>query len=109
MNSQIVPAKQMAQIAGEIQRSRSNHHQSDFPYNASTRCSILPMTRSIQFCFEPWPRSFKSRAHISGVSVSETKPDARIATTIVIANSRKRSEERRVGKEWRSREALNQG
>ena len=29
------------------------------------------------------------RAHISGVSVSETTPDARIATMIVTANSRK--------------------
>ena len=30
-----------------------------------------------------------SRAHISGVSVSDTRPEARIATTIVTANSRK--------------------
>jgi hypothetical protein len=30
-----------------------------------------------------------SRAHISGVSVRETRPDAMIATTMVIANSRK--------------------
>ena len=29
------------------------------------------------------------RAHISGVSVSETMPDAMIATMIVMANSRK--------------------
>jgi hypothetical protein len=48
-----------------------------------------PITRSIQVFFIPSPRSFSNRAHISGVSVSETKPDARIAMTIVIANSRK--------------------
>ena len=48
-----------------------------------------PITRSIQVFFAPWPRSFSSRAHISGVSVSETKPEAKMAITIVIANSRK--------------------
>ena len=48
-----------------------------------------PMTRSIQVFFEPSPRSFSSRAHISGVSVSDTRPDAKIEMTIVIANSRK--------------------
>ena len=35
------------------------------------------------------PRSFRMREHISGVSVSETKPEARIAMIMVTANSRK--------------------
>ena len=86
--SQIVPARQTTQMIGETQRCRRNH-QSDPPYIASTRFSMPPITRSAQVFFEPWPRSFKSRAHIRGVRVSDTKPEAKIAITIVMANSRK--------------------
>ena len=86
--SQTVPARQMTQMIGEIQRCRRNHHN-DPPYIASTRFSMPPITRSIKVFFEPSPRCFKSRAHISGVSVSDTRPEAKIAITMVIANSRK--------------------
>ena len=48
-----------------------------------------PPARSTQFCLMPCPRGFSRRAHISGVSVSETRPEAMIETTMVIANSRK--------------------
>ena len=37
----------------------------------------------------PALRSPRIRAHIKGVSVSDTRPDARIATMIVTENSRK--------------------
>src|SRR5437016_11436654 len=47
------------------------------------------LTRSIQVFFDPSPRGFNNRAHIKGVRVSETKPEAKIAITMVIANSRK--------------------
>ncbi len=47
------------------------------------------MTRSIQVCCAPWPRSLSSRAVIRGVRVSDTSPEARMATTMVTANSRK--------------------
>src|SRR6266542_3576431 len=82
--SKIVPARQTTQITGEIHRCRRNH-QSDPPYKASTRFSMPPITRSIQVFFAPSPRGFNSRAHISGVSVSDTRPEAKIAITIVIA------------------------
>src|SRR6266498_1391612 len=85
--SKIVPARQTTQITGEIHRCRRNH-QSDSPYKASTRFSMPPITRSIQVFFAPSPRGFNRRAHISGVSVSDTRPEAKIAITIVIANSR---------------------
>ena len=48
-----------------------------------------PITRSIQVFFAPSPRSASSREHISGVSVSETMPLAKIDTMMVIENSRK--------------------
>src|SRR5437667_57914 len=86
--SQMVPARQTIQISGEIHRCRRNH-QSDPPYAASTRFSMPPITRSIQVFFAPSPRSFNNRAHMSGVRVSDTRPDAKIAMTIVMANSRK--------------------
>ena len=86
--SQTVPARQITQMIGEIQRCRRNH-QSDPPYIRSTRFSMPPITRSTQVFFEPSPRSFNNRAHMSGVSVSDTKPEAKIAITIVMANSRK--------------------
>ena len=44
---------------------------------------------SIQVLRCPVPRSTRMRAHISGVRVSEIRPEAKIATMIVIANSRK--------------------
>ena len=50
---------------------------------------MLPITRSAHVCLEPGPRSFSILAHISGVSVNDTRPEAKIATMIVIANSRK--------------------
>src|ERR1700693_3412647 len=75
--SQIVPARQTAQMIGETHRCRRNH-QSEPPYIRSTRFSMPPITRSTQVFFEPSPRSFKSRAHINGVSVSDTKPEAKI-------------------------------
>src|SRR5690242_10013121 len=78
--SQIVPPRQIIQIVGEIHRRRKNHH-SEAPYLASTRFSIPPITRSIHVLLEPWPRSLRSRAHMSGVSVSDTSPDAKIDTT----------------------------
>ena len=84
----IVPARQTTQIAVEIHR-RSRNHQSPRPYDPRTRFSTPPMTRSIQVFFEPGPRSWSRRADMSGVRVSDTMPDARTATTIVIANSRK--------------------
>ena len=37
----------------------------------------------------PGPRSRRMRAHISGVSVNEIRPEAKMATMIVTANSRK--------------------
>ena len=43
--------------------------------------------RSIHVFLCPGPRSASIRAHISGVSVSETTPEAMIATMIVTANS----------------------
>src|ERR1700682_766484 len=79
--SQTVPARQTAQIIGETQRWRRNH-QSDPPYSASTRFSIPPITRSTHVFFEPSPRSFKSRAHIKGVSVNDTRPEAKIEITM---------------------------
>src|SRR5437660_12597838 len=75
--SHIVPVRQITQMAGEMQRRRTNHH-SDAPYMASTRFSMPPITRSIQFFFAPSPRPFSSRAHINGVSVNDTKPEAKI-------------------------------
>ncbi len=45
---------------------------------ASTRFSTPPITRSTQVRLAPWPRSLSSRAHISGVSVSDTRPEAKI-------------------------------
>src|ERR1041384_700904 len=51
--------------------------------------SRRPITRSINVCFAPLPRSLSMREHMSGVTVSETIPEATIATTIVTANSRK--------------------
>ena len=47
------------------------------------------MTRSIHVFGAPGPRSLSNRAHISGVSVSDTSPEAKIATMMVTANSRK--------------------
>src|SRR5205807_3896967 len=88
VKSKMVPARQTTQMIGETQRWRRNH-QSDAPYTASTRFSMPPMTRSIQVFFDPSPRGFNNRAHISGVSVSETMPEAKIAITMVMANSRK--------------------
>src|SRR5258708_32429004 len=85
IKSHIVPARQITQIVGEIQRCRRNH-QSDPPYHPSTRFSIPPITRSIQVLRVPCPRSFSMRAHIKGVSVSETKPEAKIEITIVTPN-----------------------
>src|SRR6266436_1290111 len=86
--SQIVPARQTTQITGEIQRCFRNH-QSDPPYIASTRFSTPPMTRSIQVFFEPSPRSFSSRAHSKGVSVSATLLVANVAIEVVRGKSRK--------------------
>ena len=45
--------------------------------------------RSIQARLWPALRSPKMRAHIKGVSVNDTRPDARMATMIVTENSRK--------------------
>ena len=47
------------------------------------------MTRSIQVCFAPCPRSVSIREVMSGVSVSETTPEAKMEMTMVTANSRK--------------------
>src|SRR5213595_188765 len=47
------------------------------------------MTRSIQFFFARSPRSWSRPEHMSGVSVSETMPLAKIETMMVIENSRK--------------------
>ena len=56
---------------------------------ARKRFSASPAVRSTHVCLAPCPRSFRRRAHMSGVSVSDTRPEAKIATTIVTANSRK--------------------
>ena len=50
---------------------------------------MRPMTRSIQVCFAPCPRSVSIREVMSGVSVSETTPEAKMEMTMVTANSRK--------------------
>src|SRR5580698_5297402 len=50
---------------------------------------MAPKTRSIQVFFEFLPRSPRRREVISGVSVSETMPLARIEITMVMENSRK--------------------
>src|SRR5260221_9365439 len=81
--SQIVPTRQITQMIGEIHRRRKNHH-SEAPYRASTRFSIPPITRSAQLFFVPSPRSLSSRAHIKGVSVSDTNPEAKIEITMVM-------------------------
>src|SRR5689334_8146880 len=88
LNNKIVPTRHSTQAVADTHLCRRNH-QSDEPYTLRTRFSMLPMTRSTQVFFEPSPRSFSNLAHISGVSVSDTSPDVRIAITIVIANSRK--------------------
>lgn len=54
-----------------------------------TRRSAAPMTRSMNVDFTPWPRAFSRREHMRGVSVRDTRPDARIDTIMVTANSRK--------------------
>ena len=68
------------------------------PEEEPERCSVdargraarlPPMTRSIQVFLVAVPARPSMRAHISGVSVSETMPLAMIDTTIVTANSRK--------------------
>ncbi len=43
---------------------------------------------SSRFCFASWRSARSRRAHSIGVSVSETKPEIRIATEMVTANSR---------------------
>src|SRR5207244_13087467 len=47
----------------------------------------LPVHFSIRARLWPARRSPRMRAHISGVSVRETRPDARIATMMVMENS----------------------
>ena len=49
----------------------------------------LVVCRSIQARLWPALRSPRMRAHINGVSVNDTRPEARIATMIVTENSRK--------------------
>src|SRR6266404_2655565 len=82
-NNQIVPARQTTQITRDTQRQRRNHHN-DPPYRASTRFSIPPITRSNQVFLVPSPRALRSRAHISGVSVNDTSPEAKIEITMVM-------------------------
>ena len=48
-----------------------------------------PMTRSTRVFLAPAPRWPSSRAHISGVSVSDTMPLAKMETMMVMENSRK--------------------
>src|SRR4029453_10118699 len=54
-----------------------------------TRWMKLLVYRSIQARLWPALRSPRIRAHISGVGVNDTKPEARNATTIVVEKSRK--------------------
>ena len=56
---------------------------------SDTRRSMPPITRSIQVFLAPAPRWPNSREHISGVSVSDTMPLAKMETMMVIENSRK--------------------
>ena len=66
------------------------NQSSDLPVTADhPRQEIAPPCCSTHVFRLPGPRSDNTRAHISGVSVSEINPDAKIATMIVIENSRK--------------------
>src|SRR5947208_9104471 len=51
------------------------------------RSTLFPYTTLFRSC--PALRSPKMRAHIKGVSVRDTRPEARMATMIVTENSRK--------------------
>src|SRR5882762_3949182 len=50
---------------------------------------MRPTTRSIQVFFAPCPRSLSILEVISGVSVKDTSPEAKMEITMVMANSRK--------------------
>ena len=63
------------------------------PRLRSYACNALSNSRSVKLknrpCFSSWVCALSSRLHSIGVSVNATRPDTRIATLIVIANSRK--------------------
>src|SRR5580700_7897014 len=82
----IVPIRQTIHVTADI-HLRSRNHDSERPYLSSNQCSTPPITRCIHVSFVPFPRPRRILEHISGVSVSDTRPDAIIATMIVIENS----------------------
>src|SRR4029077_10316898 len=82
LNRYTVPPRQNTQINADTHRCRRKNH-SERPYQLNTRRSMPPITRSIHVLFAPTPRWPRSREHISGVSVSDTMPLAKIDTMIV--------------------------
>src|SRR6266566_3644885 len=74
---------------GTVSQARSRNLSRALPYAAITRWmkSLVHFSMRARLC--PALRSPRIRAHISGVSVNEISPEARMATIIVTENSRK--------------------